>query len=190
MPEICGVIWDKNFISQKRSNVVEAFNADLLNIIWELSSELDNEQIMLIAKHEHIQNFVLAQFKTLDQRLMYPCIRTIGNFIAVCEDLCSQFVSNGLLDVLKKVFTFCAKHIRKEALWLVSNIAANSEEDAIKIIDSSIIINLIYACKDNTYETRKEAMWALSNICFIVNSEEKLNQLIDCEVMHCFIDIL
>ena len=58
--------------------------------------------------------------------------------------------------------------MKKEALWLVSNIAANSEQDAIKIIESSLVINLIYACKDNAYEMKKEALWALSNICYMI----------------------
>jgi hypothetical protein len=73
----------------------------------------------------------METFKTLNQKMITNCIRIIGNFIAVKEEICQYFIKQGLLDVLKKVFTYCSMHVRKDAFWLVSNIAANSEQDAI-----------------------------------------------------------
>lgn len=55
--------------------------------------------------------------------------------------------------------------MRKEALWLLSNIAANSEKDASEIIKKGIVSNLVFAAKDKNNELKKEALWVLANIC-------------------------
>lgn len=81
------------------------------------------------------------------------------------DNLVAEFINSGILDIIKKVLMFCNKQIKKEAIWLLSNIAANSEQDAESLIDSNIIFNIIHSCRDNLYELRKEAIWAMSNIC-------------------------
>lgn len=58
-----------------------------------------------------------------------------------------------------------SKRDKKEVLWLISNMAANSEEDAISIVNSHLSFTLIMACGDNNYEIRREACWTLSNLC-------------------------
>jgi hypothetical protein len=94
------------------------------------------------------------------------------------------------LDLLKKVFTYGTKQVRKEALWLISNITANSEEDSIKVLDSNLVINIIYSCKDSTHEMRKEALWALSNICYSIQDKAKINELIGYEIITLLIEII
>ena len=55
--------------------------------------------------------------------------------------------------------------MRKEALWLLSNVAANSEKDATEIIKRGLIPNIVYAARDKNNELKKEALWVLANIC-------------------------
>jgi len=95
--------------------------------------------------------------------------------------------SKGILDILKKVFTYCTKQTRKEALWLVSNIAANSEADSQALVESPVAQHLLSACRDSSYELRKEGMWALSNLVHKLPDPAKL---VDMDVMSCLIDIL
>jgi importin subunit alpha-1 len=78
-------------------------------------------------------------------------------------------MGEGLLETLKNVLKYSNKSIKKEVFWLISNIAANSEEDATKLLDSQIVFNIIYALKDSNYDLKKEALWALCNICHYVN---------------------
>jgi hypothetical protein len=50
------------------------------------------------------------------------------------EQACTQYAKMPeFMAKIRNIFTYCTKLIRKEALWLVSNIAANSEADAILI---------------------------------------------------------
>ena len=74
-----------------------------------------------------VVNFIVEQFKKCDNKDVFYCIRIVGNMIAVNEPLCTELLKKGLLDCLKKVFSFCTKAAKKEALWLISNIAANSD---------------------------------------------------------------
>lgn len=80
--------------------------------------------------------------------------------------------------------------MRKEALWLLSNLAANSEEDATEILNSDLITNLIFSAKDKNLDLRKEALWVISNICQIVNDKEYIRKIIYSNVIHLFFDIL
>ena len=105
--------------------------------------------------------------------------------------MCTVYVKeHGILDILKKVFTYCTKLCRKEALWLVSNIAANSEEDANSIADSSLMLNLLCACRDSAHEMRKEAIWALSNIFFKVTDKARIERLVEQDVMSTVLEML
>ena len=66
---------------------------------------------------------------------------------------------------MKPVFVYCSKQMRKEALWLLSNVAANSEQDAVAFLSHpNLLTNMLMSCQDKSIELRKEAVWALSNL--------------------------
>lgn len=108
----------------------------------------------------------------------------------VKDELAPQLIEYGLLDILKNVFPVGTKQEKQEALWLLSNIAANSEKEAELLIDSQLIMNLIYSARDVCFTVRKESLWALTNICHSVSNVEKLNCLIPMEIMTVLIDVL
>ena len=88
------------------------------------------------------------------------------------------------------MFTYCTKATRKEAIWVVSNISAKSEADAIAVAKHSSLVNLLYACRDNSFDIRKEAIWALSNILYQVNDKETIESLVTMDVVGILIDRL
>ncbi len=103
------------------------------------------------------------------------CIRFFGTLFVHHDDVCSNFVQKeNFVDLLKKVFTYCQKKDRKDAFWVISNIAVNSEQDAIILAQCThVILSILIACKDNAFEMRKEGAWALSNIVYkLPNSGE------------------
>jgi hypothetical protein len=95
-----------------------------------------------------------------------------------------------MLDLVKRTFTYCIKQTRKEALWLVSNIASNSEVEANMLADSSLIVNLLTSCHDSTLLMRKEAIWALTNIVHKMSGRERFENLINMEIITTIIDLL
>lgn len=120
-----------------------------------------------------------------------PCIRFFGNLFACNDALCSLYVKEkGILDLLKRVFTYCTKVTRKEALWLISNVAANSEQDANALADSPLMLNLLMSCRDTAHEVRKEAVWALSNVVYKITDSARIERIIESDVMSILLEML
>ncbi len=88
------------------------------------------------------------------------------------------------------MFTYCTKSTRKEALWVVSNISANSEADAIAVAKHPLLINLLFASRDNSFDIRKEAIWTLSNILYQVNDKDSIEILVNNDVVGILIERL
>lgn len=124
-------------------------------------------------------------------KCMTNCIRILGNFIALSDIICKKLVHEwNFLDVIKTVMAIGTKDHKREALWLISNIAANSELDSIALVKKGLVVNLIYASKDNNWEIKREAVWALSNICVSIHEAESLIELIHADVLSLFYDLL
>ena len=119
------------------------------------------------------------------------CIRFFGNLFAQDEAACSHYVQDcQILDLVKRSFTYCTKVTRKEALWLVSNIAANGEVEANILADSTIVMNLLTSCHDSTLLMRKEAIWALTNILHKVSGRERIENLVNMDIISTIIDLM
>ena len=164
---------------------------DLMRISFNCIKDAQDEEINFVVNQTHIQQLAFDLLKEFNLKNVEMCIRFFGNLFAVNDEICSAYVRNkGIIDVIKKVFTYCSKQTRKEAIWLASNIAANSDADAQALCDSQIMVSLLMACRDSAYELRKEGMWALSNIIHRLTDEAHLTKLIEMDVMSCINDIL
>lgn len=112
----------------------QSLRSDIMRIAFNCIKDAPDEEINFIVNQPHLQQLALDLLKEFSMRNVEMCIRFLGNLFAVNEEICTQYVRNkGILDILKKVFTYCTKQTRKEALWLVSNIAANSEADSLAL---------------------------------------------------------
>ena len=73
---------------------------------------------------------------------------------------------------------------------MVSNIAANSEADAMIIAKSPLMTNLTIAMRDTAHEMRKEAVWAISNVVYNVKDADSIRKLIESEIMTLLLERL
>ena len=165
--------------------------SDLMRITFNCIKDAQDEEINFVVGQPHLQQLALEILKEFNFKNVEMCIRFFGNLFAVNDEICTAYVRNkGILDILKKVFTYCPKQTRKEAIWLVSNIAANSDADAQALCDSDLMVYLLMACRDSAYELRKEGIWALSNIIHRMTDQPHLCKLIEMDIMSSLIDIL
>ena len=165
--------------------------SDLMRITFNCIKDAQDEEINFVVGQPHLQQLALEILKEFNFKNVEMCIRFFGNLFAVNDEICTAYVRNkGILDILKKVFTYCPKQTRKEAIWLVSNIAANSDADAQALCDSDLMVYLLMACRDSAYELRKEGIWALSNIIHRMTDQTHLCKLIEMDIMSSLIDIL
>ena len=91
---------------------------------------------------------------------------------------------------VQRVFTYGVKQVRKEALWLVSNIAANSEQDATVVANHQMMANILFAGRDNAHDMRKEAIWAISNIVYNIKDTLILKQLVERDLVTLLLERL
>ena len=101
-------------------------------------------------------------------------LRTIGNICAMDEaKYTDKIIELNFLDKLKilmqKKYTFGT---RKEASWIISNIAAGSPQQLIKLYENNfqdILLDVITNEEDN--KIKNNCLWALYNYSNINNSE-------------------
>ena len=74
----------------------------------------------------------------------------------------------GILTNANLLLNHKKKSIRKEAHWLLSNIAAGTNEQVTQLFQRGnikLIETVIQSATDAQWDIRKEAIWVLSNIC-------------------------
>lgn len=83
-----------------------------------------------------------------------------------------------MLDYIHHYFIAGNQSTKKEIAWILSNLAANSEEDAIRLAKSSITYPIIMSIINPNYSTRKEALWVLSNLTHSIHDSQILESLV------------
>lgn len=122
---------------------------------------------------------------------MKECLRVVGNFIVYNEQFCAKVIHEmQLLDVLRHIISVGTMENKKDVLWTLSNIAANGENEAVAIVKSSLLTNIIYCAKDTCLAIRKQAVWALSNIIINIHDSAILQDLIYVSIVNLIYDIL
>jgi hypothetical protein len=73
---------------------------------------------------------------------------------------------------------------------VLSNISANSDEDACAVAKHDFMHNLLYSCRDNAFEMRKEAVWAVSNILYRVSDPAVIEHLVSIDIVNVIVERL
>ena len=108
--------------------------ADIMTMLSNVIKNCSDEQIKLITANPVMQAFAFQVLSEFQIKNISNCIRFFGNLFAMDEQACTHYVKQPeFMAKIRNIFTYCTKIIRKEALWLVSNIAANSEAEAVLI---------------------------------------------------------
>ena len=93
--------------------------------------------------------------------------------------------------MIKRLFSNTeSKKFLKDAVWLLSNFAANSEKDSADIVEAGLISNLIFTAQCKNKDLRKEALYALQNLVVYSNEKEVIERLLKDNVMHLFFLVL
>ncbi|OMJ92462.1 hypothetical protein SteCoe_4802 [Stentor coeruleus] len=91
-----------------------------------------------------------------------PCLRTLGN-ILWGSDQAQKLLDLGFLDCVCKLLNQSKIELKKEMLWILSNITAGSDEQ-IKCVLGHPCIRIVIKClEDPDIEVRNEAVWVISN---------------------------
>mmetsp|Transcript_27034 Transcript_27034/g.51151 ORF Transcript_27034/g.51151 Transcript_27034/m.51151 type:complete len:579 (-) Transcript_27034:264-2000(-) len=94
-----------------------------------------------------------------------PALRTLGNLAAGENPLYTQdLLEAGALDVFNKILSNPArKGMKKEACWLVSNVAAGEPHQVQALINADVLPTIVWLISTAEFEIRREACWVLTN---------------------------
>ena len=80
---------------------------------------------------------------------------------------------------------------RVKTLWLISNILANSEAEALCVAESGILANVRIACHDEDSKVRDEALWTMGSVIVCLKDPQRLKQTVkQFELDKVFLNIL
>lgn len=99
-----------------------------------------------------------------DPFVVYSALRAVSSFLsgtdAQIEVMVDLDVTSGLAHAFKK---HSERRIVKEACMSLSNIAAGSQTDILKIIEADLIDDLIRVARHAPMDVRIEAIWTIGN---------------------------
>ena len=137
--------------------------------LTKLNYSIDELACQLLMEHMH----------TTDKGIAVSCLSIIGLLCEASEEVCTKLVCNvpqlRLLESLQHLMANFGNDTRAKTLWLISNIAVNSEADAMQIVKSGILGNVSIACLDNDSKVKDEALWAMSSIIVSLNDPIELS---------------
>jgi importin subunit alpha-1 len=163
---------DMQYVQPAIQPLVELLSKDvsedvLIDAVWALSYLTDGDDERIQAVLDSGVAVKLVEFlKNKDSKLLTPVVRCLGNFVTGSDLQTQAVIDAGILPHLKALLESPRKAIRKEACWLVSNIAAGTTKQiGLLFSQGGIVKRIVNIATDAPWETRKEALWAVSNIC-------------------------
>ncbi|KAF0980883.1 hypothetical protein FDP41_012671 [Naegleria fowleri] len=107
--------------------------------------------------------------------ILLPSLRVFGNFIRLDDSTITQRIidTEGFMDGLKICALAINFSVKKESLYILSNIAAGTSQQVQTLIDNNVlrdVIAVVFNTSDalyvgrEIYSLKKEASWVLSNM--------------------------
>ncbi len=140
----------------------------MADVAWALSyiSDGENDRIEVIVAQNIVAHLV-EMIKCDRNELVIPALRTLGN-IVTGTDKQTQVVLDtpGALTAISKLCSHTKKNVRKEACWLLSNVAAGSKSQINQLVSATGLVPMVLAQLSTAVEwdVRKEACWVICNI--------------------------
>lgn len=95
----------------------------------------------------------------LDYPMVYiqlPCLRIIGNIVSGNANQTQIVLDAGVLQYLKKTIFNEKRSIRKESCWIISNIAAGTQQQIEALITNEFLPVLDYVIKNDEPDVNKD----------------------------------
>ncbi|KAL3717266.1 hypothetical protein ACJRO7_008788 [Eucalyptus globulus] len=134
-------------------------------------SALSNFATNLLVKNDVVQLLVERLATSSSLQLLIPVLRGLGNLVAGDTNtthtllLPGSEVTDGVVKVVVKCLKSEHRVLKKEAAWVLSNIAAGSVEHKRLIYSSEALPWLIRLVSSAPFDVRKEVAYVLGNLC-------------------------
>lgn len=118
-------------------------------------------------------------------------LQTVGNILSGSDEDIDEVLSySTIFPALYVLLMSDEEEVLKDTLWVISNIAAGTQNHIQKIIDAKIMPLVIRAIRKSQLETKKRGLWILTNAASKA-SPAQIRLLVDdgcigimCEMLH------
>ncbi|GMP85169.1 hypothetical protein CsSME_00038438 [Camellia sinensis var. sinensis] len=133
-------------------------------------SALSNVAFGMLVKSDLLQLLVERLATSNSLQLLIPVLRSLGNLVAGDAHTTNVLVAgHGITDNVIAALIKCLKSehrvLKKEAAWVLSNIAAGSIEHKQLIYSSEAVPLLLRLLSTEPFDIRKEVAYVLGNLC-------------------------
>ncbi|KAL5807254.1 hypothetical protein ACOSQ3_030139 [Xanthoceras sorbifolium] len=134
-------------------------------------SALSNVATGILVKSDVLQLLVERLATSNSLQLLIPVLRSLGNLVAgdsntTCAILVpGHEITDKVIEVLGKCLKSEHRVLKKEAAWVLSNIAAGSVEHKQLIYTSKALALLLRLLSTAPFDIRKEVAYVLGNLC-------------------------
>ncbi|CAN0841344.1 Importin subunit alpha-9 [Linum grandiflorum] len=131
-------------------------------------SALSNRATAMLVK-SNVHELLLERLATSNSlQLLIPVLRSLGNLVAGGDSqifLPGQEITDNIIGVLTKYLKSEHRVLKKEAAWMLSNLAAGSVEHKLLIYKSEAVPFLLSLLSTAPFDVRKEVAYVLGNLC-------------------------
>ena len=173
----------KTAIPQLARALVQSVDSEILaDASWAFSYLTDSAQhdsIVYILDHLDLRR-IGALLAHPSGSVHTPILRVVGNLVSGESDVTHRVVSTaGILTQLKSLMLSNKKAIRKETLWTISNICADSQTLIQAVIDTGVMARLCELVKSGhcDMDVKKEGIWCICN-SVTVGSKSQIDTLV------------
>ncbi|KAL9239284.1 hypothetical protein vseg_013622 [Gypsophila vaccaria] len=158
-------------ISRHLKKSDEEIATEVAWVVVYLSALLDTASSMMMVKNNFLQLLVERLASSNSLQLLIPVLRSLGNLIAGDARTTSLVLVAGseVTDQVVGALVRClqSEHrvLKKEAAWVLSNIAAGSIEHKKLIHSTEAVSLLLHLMATAPIDIRKEAAYVLGNLC-------------------------
>jgi hypothetical protein len=134
---------------------------------WGLSylTDGDDDRVDMILAHEGVAERLVALLEHDSAHVALPALRVIGNIVTGADRQTERCMRAGILPRLVRLIQGSRRHMRREACWAASNIAAGSKDQIAALIATpGMVPALLQQMATGEWAVRKEAAWAVSNL--------------------------
>lgn len=148
------------------AQILKGENADAKqDALWALSyiSDGNDDNIQTVLDTGIIG--VIIELLDGESNIVTPALRTIGNIVSGNDDQTQAIIDAGLMSRMQHLLHHPKRMVRKEACWVLSNIAAGTHQQIGAVIRAKGCMQRVTEMASTSeWEVRKEAIWVVSNI--------------------------
>lgn len=121
-------------------------------------------------------------------QIVTPILRTIGNICSGTDEHGTSAIRSGILiKIMPALLSSSSHHIKKESLWVLSNLTVGSHETLVAVLSAGLL-PVVVDMLDGTFDIRKESAIVLCNVAH--NGPEYMKRILEYGGLGKFLQLL